>query len=153
MLILGEKGLSGWVKRFLDLVLIGGMGIWLSLPIVLRWYMDVIYRTSGENYYFLIGFFYVTGFFCLAILNEMRKIFKTLNRRNPFRMDNVRSLKRISACSFITAAAYVAKIIFYNSFLTVIMAMVFIIAGLFTIIMAEVFKQAVEVKEENDLTI
>jgi len=56
------------------------------------------------------------------------------------------------AC-YAISACYVVKTIFYISFLTVIIAMVFIIAGLFCTILSEVFRQAVIVKEENDLTI
>ena len=67
--------------------------------------------------------------------------------------DNVKSLTHIAISSFIVAVLYIVKILFFNSFLTIILAMVFVIAGLFTIILAEVFQQAVNVKEENDLTI
>lgn len=153
MPILGDKGLSGMVKRFLDLVLIGGIGIYITLPLVLKWYLHTMYKTSSENYYFLLGLLYVSGVFCLLIVNDIRRIFKTLNRRNPFMMDNAKSLNRIAVESFLIAASYIVKIIFYNSFLTIIIVMIFIIAGLFSIVFAEVFRQAVIVKEENDLTI
>lgn len=153
MVIIGQKGLSGVVKRLLDLIFLGGVGIYISLPWSLPWYMKTIYRDSSENYYFLLGFLYISGLVCLVLVNEVRKIFKTLNRRNPFMMDNVKSLNRIAVACFIIAAAYIVKIFFYNSVLTMIITMVFIIAGLFSIVLAEVFRQAVEVKEENDLTI
>ncbi|MCR4434733.1 MAG: DUF2975 domain-containing protein [Clostridiales bacterium] len=153
MAILDEKGLSGWVKRFLDLVFIGGIGIFIFLPLLLKWYFENIYRINGENYNFLLVFLYITGFACLVIVNELRRIFKAINKGNPFIMGNVHSLKRISFASFFISLAYVVKIICFNSFLTIIIAMVFIIAGLFCIILAEVFHQAVIVKEENDLTI
>jgi hypothetical protein len=64
VLILGEKGLSGIVKRLLDVVFLGGLGI-----------------------------------VCLALVHEIRKIFKTLNRKNPFMMDNVKSLNLIGGVS------------------------------------------------------
>jgi len=153
MVILGQKGLSGLVKYFLDIVFAGGIVIFLTLPVTLSFYFDKINRISNENYHFLLGFLYITGLFCLTIVFEMRRIFKTLNRRNPFMMDNVKSLTRISIASFLIAASYFVKMFFYGSILTIIIAMVFVIAGLFSIILAEVFHQAVEVKEENDLTI
>jgi len=154
MVIIGEKGLSGIVKRFLDLVFIGGLGILISLPYSLRWYMSYIYRVESiENFYFLLVFLYITGIVCLILVNEVRKIFKTVNRKNPFMMDNVKSLNRIAVSSLLIAGAYVVKIFYYNSVLTAILAMVFIIAGLFSLVLAEVFRQAVEYKEENDLTI
>lgn len=153
MVILGEKGLSGFVKRILDLIFLGGLGIFVTLPYGLQWYMTTIYRTSTENYHFLLGFLYITGIVCLGLVNEIRKIFKTLNRRNPFMMDNVKSLNRIGVFSFVIAVAYIIKIFCYNSVLTAIIAMVFIIAGLFSLVLAEVFRQATVVKEENDLTV
>ncbi|MCX7921592.1 MAG: DUF2975 domain-containing protein [Clostridia bacterium] len=153
MVILGERGLSALVKYLLDCIFLGGIGIFLGLPYLVRWYLELLNVQSGKVYYFLLGFLYITGLFSLLIVNEIRKIFKTLNRRNPFMMDNVKSLNRIAAASFIIAAAYVVKIFVYNSFLTIIIMMVFTIAGFFSVIFAEVFRQAVMVKEENDLTI
>ncbi|KLU67383.1 MULTISPECIES: DUF2975 domain-containing protein [Desulfosporosinus] len=153
MVILDKNGLSGFTKRILDFIFLGGLGIFVTLPYALRWYMNAIYRTSTENYYFLLGFLYITGLVCLGLVNEMRKIFKTLNRRNPFMMDNVKSLNRVGGSCFIIAAAYLIKIFFYNSVLTAIITMVFIIAGLFAVVLAEVFRQAIAVKEENDLTV
>lgn len=151
--ILGEKGLSGMVKYMLDVVFTGGILIFISLPITLKWYFNAIYRINNEVYWFLLGFLYITGLFSLVIVYEMRRIFLTLNRKDPFMMDNVTSLKRMALSSFIIAACYVVKIFLFNSFLTIILAMVFTIAGLFTVILAEVFRQAVVVKQENDLTI
>ncbi len=151
--ILGEKGLSSLVKRLLDLVFLGGLGILITLPYVLTWYMNALSLNSSENYNFLLGFLYITGVVCLGLVNEIRKIFKTLNRRNPFMLDNVKSLNRVGVACFIIAVAYLVKIFFYNSVLTAIITMVFIIAGLFSVVLAEVFRQAIEVKEENDLTI
>lgn len=154
MIILGEKGLSGIVKRMLDLIFIGGIGIFISLPISLRWYLNTMYDgVDNQLYYFLLGLLYITGFLALMIVNEIRKIFNTLNRMNPFQMDNVKSLNHIAIASFLIALFYIFKIIFFNSALTIIITMVFIIAGFFSIILAEVFRQATVVKEENDYTI
>ena len=153
MKILDGKGLSGIVKRFLDLVFFGGIAITVALPFLLKWYIDVFRGSITEKYWFLLPFLYLTGILALAILHELRRIFGTLNRRDPFLMQNVKSLKHMAFSAFSISALYIAKIIFFNSFLTIIMAMVFVIAGFFGLILAEVFRQAVIVKEENDLTI
>ena len=89
----------------------------------------------------------------MIIVHEIRKLLKNLNKRNPFIINNVKSLNRIAVASLIIAACYIMKIIFYNSFLTIIVMMVFIIAGFFSIILAEVFRQAILVKEKNEMTI
>lgn len=153
MRILDEKGLSGIVKRFLDLIFLGGIAIVLALPFLLNWYMDYLQGYISEKYWFLLPFLYITGFIALIVVNELRRIFKTLNRRDPFRLDNVKSFKRLSICCFTIAILYGVKIIVFNSFLTIILFMVFIIGGFFLMILAEVFRQAVMVKDENDLTI
>lgn len=152
MKILDEKGLSGIVKRMLELIFLGGAAIVIGLPFLLKWYIGHFFGTN-EQYEFLLPFLYVNGALALWIVFEVRRIFITLNKRNPFARSNVTSLKRIAAASFLISAAYVVKIIFFNTFMTIILAMVFIIAGLFSIVLAEVFHQAILVKEENDLTI
>lgn len=151
MQIIGEKGLSGYVKLLLDAVFIGGIAIFLTLPWCLKIAFDLI--KNDENYYFLLVFFYFTGVFALSLVYEMRKVFKNINQRNPFIIENVKSFKHMSVASFIISIAYIVKVIFFPSILTIIMTMVFIIAGLFLLILSEVFHQAVFVKEENDLTI
>ena len=153
MKILGKKGLSGLLKIILDLVFVGGILIFASLPITLKWYFNVINRIGNESYIFLMLFLYLTGFFCLLIIQELRQIFKNLNLKTPFIMSNVKGLERMAISSFVISAAYFVKVACFNSFLTIILAMVFIVAGLFCIVLAEVFRQAVQVKEENDLTI
>ena len=153
MVILDQKGFSGIVKHILDLIFLGGIGIFLSLPFALKWYLGLMYTRTSENYSFLLGFLFVTGIFALVVVNEIRKLLINLNQRNPFILDNVKSLNRIAISCLLIAACYVLKVIFYNSFLTIIVTMVFIITGFFSIILAEVFRQAVVVKEENDLTI
>lgn len=153
MKILDEKGLTGIVKHFLELVMLGGAVIIAFLPVLLQRYLGMLYLGTDEEYWFLLPLLYVTGFLAMIILYNLRRILKTLGRKNPFMADNVKSLRHIAISSFAIAVFYVVKILFFNSFLTIIMAMAFVIAGLFTLILAEVFHQAVQVKEENDLTI
>ena len=153
MRILDQRGFSGIVKHILDLIFLGGIGILLSLPIALKWYLGLMYSRTSENYNFLLGFLFLTGILALVVVNEIRRLLKNLNQRNPFIRDNVKSLNRIAISCLLIAACYMIKIIFYNSFLTIIVTMVFIITGFFSIILAEVFRQAVIFKEENDLTI
>lgn len=153
MIILDQRGFSGLVKHILDLIFVGGIGILLSLPMALKWYLGLLYTRTSENYNFLLGFLFITGILGLAVVNEIRNLLKNINKRNPFIRANVKSLNRIAISCLIIAACYVIKILFYNSFLTIIITMVFIITGFFSIILAEVFQQAVIVKEENDLTI
>ncbi|MFT8871298.1 MAG: DUF2975 domain-containing protein [Sporolactobacillus sp.] len=81
------------------------------------------------------------------------EFFRQSASTGPFQHCNVHSLRRIAAAAVLIASAYVVKIICFNSFLTIILVMVFVIAALFSLVLADVFDQAIEVKEENDLTV
>lgn len=153
MLILGKNGLSGLVKYMLEMIFGGGTLILVSLPVTLRWCFDSYPWASRENYTFLLVFLFITGLLCLTIIRELRKMLITLNDREPFRRENVISLKRIAMLALIISFAYIIKVIFYPSFFTIVVTMVFLIMGLFALILSEIFKQAIEVKEENDLTV
>jgi hypothetical protein len=137
----------------LDITFVGGAVILVSLPVSLRWCFDSFVWANRENYNFLLLFLFITGLLCLAIIYELRIMLVTLNDRDPFRRENVASLKNIAVLALLISLAYVVKIIFYISFLTIIVSMVFLIIGLFSLILSEIFRQAVEVKEENDLTV
>lgn len=154
MKIIGEKSLAAYVKIALDIIFVAGIGILFSLPVSVKWYLTHIYGSNKQqDYYFLIGLLIISGILALGILREIRKIFDTLKGKDPFVIENVNCLKRMGIFSFIISFCYVFKVIFLNSFFTIIIVMIFVIAGFFSIILAEVFKQAVEVKNEHDYTI
>jgi len=154
VVILGERGLSGLGKYVLDIMMLAVIVVLLTLPITARMYVDACVSTAGENYYwFLLVFLWASGILYLGIVYELRKMFKNLNQREPFRRENVVSLKKIAVLALWISAIYVIKIIFYISLLTIVIAMAALSVGLFALIIGEVFRQAVEVKEENDLTI
>lgn len=154
MVIIGEKGLSGLVKYTLDLMMLLVMLVLLTLPITVKMYIETYVSTVGENYYwFLLVFLWVSGLLYMGIVYELRKMFKSLNQREPFTRANVASFKRIAVLALWVAAIYAIKIVFYISLLTIVIGMAALSVGLCALIIGEVFRQAVEVKEENDLTI
>lgn len=110
---------------------------------------------------FLIG----TGSLILILYN-LRKILKTVIKVNPFTMENVKSLKHIAYYCFIITICYLINLFYNNQFRnfsfiqidskgihTDMEFVIFFFAGLFVLILAQVYKQAVEVKEENDYTV
>jgi len=154
MVIIGERGLSGLVKYTLELMLLVVTMVLLTLPITVRMYLGTYVSIAGENYYwFLLVFLWVSGLLYMGIVYELRKMFKSLNQREPFTRENVASFRKIAVLALWVAAIYAIKIIFYISLLTVVIGMAALSVGLCALIIGEVFRQAVEVKEENDLTI
>ncbi|HMM19379.1 MAG TPA: DUF2975 domain-containing protein [Selenomonadales bacterium] len=153
MEIVGQKGLSGAVKYLLDMILVVGAACIIGLPAGLKWGFENITWTAGENYWFLLVFLFGTGVLGIGMVFELRQMFRRINEHNPFQRQNAASLKRIAVMALFISAAYIIKIVLYISFLTIIVAIAFLVFGLAGLVFSELFRQAVEVKEENDLTI
>jgi hypothetical protein len=151
--IVSEKGVSGAVKYLLDMILVVGVALVISLPVGLKWCFETNTWTAGENYGFLLGFLFVTGTLGIVMVFELRQMIRRINKHKPFQRQNATGLKRIALMALLVSAAYMIKIIFYTSFLTIIVAIAFLVFGLAGLFISELLIQAVEVKEENDLTI
>ncbi|WP_459195834.1 DUF2975 domain-containing protein [Wukongibacter baidiensis] len=156
MKIIGKEGISGIIEWVINLILIGGIGIWISLPWSLPWLIMKI-KPSHVNdkkfFWFIILFLYITGILANWIVYETRNFFHSINQNTPFIYENVKSLRNIGYSSFVISVFFAIKIAYYPTILTIVMTMTFIIIGFFGIVVAEVFRQAVDVKLENDLTI
>jgi hypothetical protein len=95
----------------------------------------------------------IAGIFALIILWELRKMFKSVMKENPFVIENVISLKRMGICSFVITICMLLRLVFIITPAELILVAVFLIAGLFSAVLSLVFDRAVSYKEENDLTI
>ena len=93
------------------------------------------------------------GIAAVVIIRELRKIFKTVIDKNCFVMENVISLNKMFKWSFFIVLMSIVRSIVYLTVALGVVILVFIIAGLFSKVLAFVFEQAIEYKEENDLTI
>jgi len=94
-----------------------------------------------------------SGLCALYILWQLKAIFRTLLSGNPFIGANVSCLRKCSVASFLIAMIYAVKIIFWFSIMTLVVAIMFSLLGLFCLTLKDVFKQAVAYKEENDWTV
>lgn len=147
-----KSSLILFTKRLLDFMLYAGILICLSVPF--------LFKLAGK-YYSIFDRFYIpftiifmlAGVFALAILSELCKMFRTVINADPFVKENVNSLKNMGYYAFIIAISMVAKLFFVVTPATIILVLVFVIAGLFSLVLSQVFDQAVTYKLENDLTI
>lgn len=139
-------------KVILDIMFYGGIVITILVPFLYRLAMSFAEEIE-ENYIPLCVILMICGVFAVLIIGELRKMFKTVINDDCFVMENVTSLKKMGNYSFCIAAATLPRfIIFVNSAVFVVI-IVFIIAGLFSKVLAQVFDKAVAYKLENDLTI
>lgn len=147
-----KKRLTGWTKLLLDIMFYGGMAVTASLPFSVKWIGKYLPGLL-ENYEEVVIIYFVLGVSAIVLLNELRKIFRTVLEENCFVKENVASLCKMGNWSFFIAGMSVVRSIVYLTVAMAVVVFVFIIAGFFSKVLALVFEEAVRYKEENDLTI
>ena len=147
-----RKGLTIATKYLLDFMFYAGILVTASLPISLKKIGEYL-PTVIEHYEESVIIYFVLGVSACVLLRELRRIFRTVLKENCFVQENVVSLQKMGNWSFFIALMSVVRSIVYVTPAMAVVILVFIIAGLFSKVLSYVFQEAVEYKEENDLTV
>lgn len=149
-----KLNLTKFTKVILDIMFVLGILVTLTLPFSLKWYGDVVDIQLSSYLWQMVIIFAICGIFALMIVWELRKMFKTVLAEDCFVKANVISLKRMGTYAFVIAVVMVLRcFMFYITLAAIAMVIVFIIAGLFSKVLSQVFDRAVAYKFENDFTI
>ena len=100
----------------------------------------------------------------IMIVVTLKKILKSVSLRNPFNSNNVEHFKRIGYYILLVGVIYaiISYPIQYNSNFEIMSTsygsikptvFLYIVLSLFSFIMSDVFRMAMEIKDENDLTV
>ena len=169
MKILGEKSLS-------SKVIVGLKGLFTIISIVdllvIETIVKVIIELIGmenveKSVASLILMIITTGIIALFIIYQFIKIFQHLKDSDLFCENNVKRLSTISIYCFVistiyfitaifaiaTITKYFQEFVYYILFSLIILAIIFGVAGIGIKILNEIYKKAIEYKEENDFTI
>lgn len=139
-------------KCLLNVMFYCGIPVTAAVPFFLKWYGRI--NSYYKDYYLIqTALFLISGVFACLIVSELRRMIRSVEQENCFVMDNVKSLKRMGNYSFIIAAVTSVRLGLYSTPGVFVVILVFVIAGLFSKVLAGVFEQAVNYKQENDLTI
>lgn len=139
-------------KLLLDFMFYAGILVTLTLPLSIKFYGR--YNSYFANHYIpLILLLFFSGVFAILIIYELRKIFRTVLNDDCFIRENVISLRRMGTYSLVIALITAGRLFLYITPAVLIVILVFIIAGLFSKVLSQVFDKAVAYKLENDLTI
>ena len=148
-----KLNITRFTKAVLDIMFVLGILITATLPFLLKTYGKYV-EPGIEKYIWqnsvVLG---LCGIFSLMIVWELRKMFKTVIADDCFVRNNVTSLKKMSIYSVEIVFFMAVKCLFNITLATMAIMMVFIIAGLFSRVLAQVFDKAVTYKLEKDLTI
>ena len=144
--------LSKLTKICLDVMFYAGILVTLTVPVSF-YFLGEYYPNIGNHYVVMCILFMICGVLALWIIYYLRKIFHTILVGDCFVKDNVISLKRMGIASFLISLVTVVRLFFVITPATLVIILVFFIAGLFSLVLAQVFAQAVSYKLENDFTI
>ncbi len=144
--------LTLFTKYLLDFMFYAGIIVTAMLPLIIRFYGH--YNSYfANNYYSLCVIFFLSGIFAVLILLQLRRMFRSVLNDDCFIRENVVSLEKMSIYSFFIAVISACRLFIYLTPAVLIIILVFVIAGLFSKVLAQVFDKAVTYKLENDLTI
>lgn len=107
----------------------------------------------GGSYPYMLLFITLCGLGMLGILLEGYRILRRIRRGKPFAHNNAASFRRAAVLSFVLAGLFLFKMFFSPSILTLLCIGVFLMFGLFMLVLAQLFGLAAQIREENALTI
>lgn len=147
-----KKSITMGTKYLLDFMFYAGIAVTVTLPYSIKKIGELL-PYMVEHYEETVVIYFVLGVAALVLVRELRKIFKTVLEEDCFVQENVISLQKMGNWSFFIAVMSVVRCIVYMTVAMGVVILVFVIAGLFSKVLAYVFEEAVRYKEENDLTI
>ena len=98
----------------------------------------------------------------LVDAQQARRVLDTILAGNTFTFENAANMRRAAVCCFLISAAALGRTVwglcFYRSLMPLLtynalFVPIFLMAGLLCMVMSALFRQAAELKAENDLTI
>ena len=148
----GGQSLTIWTKYLLDFMFYAGIVVTVTLPFSIKKIGEKMPKLV-EHYEEVVIIYFVLGIAALVLIRELRRIFRTVLNENCFVQENVVSLRKMGNWSFFIALMLIVRSIVYVTVAAATTILVFVIAGLFSKVLACVFEKAVQYKEENDLTV
>ena len=149
-----QKSVTHYITKIVvDIMFYFGIIATAALPFLSR--RIGIYFLGFENQFQVpfVAILFLSGLCGIYILFNLKQMFRSLLSGNPFIDENVRHFRKMAAACFVVSLLYLAKCIFMYTIGTLIIAAIFAVGCLFCLTLKDLFKQAVNFKEENDLTI
>ena len=142
------------VTKMADVILLVLLGLNIltlfGLPKIMDIFIaDEIFRNvdsitkSSILYNYALVVLYIAGVLAFIVLYNLRLMILSCYKEDPFVHENVKRLLTITKACIVIAFLFVTKIVLMNSFLTCIVVFVFIMAAIFSFVLALVFDKAV----------
>lgn len=160
-----KDSLTKLTKYLLDFMFYAGILVTVTLPVTVRYVLEWISERGadspfvylhwgiGQYYVATVVIYFFLGIAALLLIWELRKMFQTVLKQEAFVIENVRSLHKMAKISLAIVVLSIIRSAVYMTIAMLVVILVFVIAGLFSEVLSRVFEEAINYKEENDLTI
>ena len=121
-----------------------------------------IFTYASPKVTVLLVFLWACGICSAVMILQAKRVLDLIVAAETFSFANAKNMMRAAVCCFIISVAALARLVwsiaYYHSVIPLIsyntlFIAVFLVAGLVCIVMSALFRQAAELKAENDLTI
>ncbi len=169
MKITGNRSISSIIKIFLIIMFAICVASIITVPIIVENQENVNFKQMiiNEPLGTTIICIYLSGIPALVMLYQFIKVFSSLEKGEVFSRKIENKFLIASICSVLIGVIYGINAIMMPSkiaqldysaiityiFFSIITSMIFLILGVGLIVLKEIYKTAIENKEENDLTI
>lgn len=155
MQITGKKGIGNILKTLLQIAFYGGIILLVILPFILQ--------AFGIQLNASMYIIYPNGIVLLMIVKQFIKLFDSLKKNQPFSESNVTILKSTAKVALIESFLWLIDLLYeiilakaYDILLILVvtfLSILFLGVSIALYVLAELFKEATQYKQENELTI
>ncbi|MGE5456305.1 MAG: DUF2975 domain-containing protein [Ignavibacteriales bacterium] len=148
-----KSRIAQFVSIILKLMLVLGVASLFFLPTLYDTFSGIQETTFNEQTIYYRVAFYMCAIGGLTIVYCLIKVFKNVYNGSPFKKETVINLKAIAILFMILSIIIAIKIIFIPSIISISVLLVTFMASLSFYVLSQVFKVAIEYKDEIDQTV
>ena len=149
-----QKSLTHHLSKFvIDVLFYASILCVIAVPFFTKHlFLWIRYPDAGYLVPFTVILF-LSGLGCVYILFQLKKMFRSLLVGNPFVDENVSHFRKIAVACALLSLLYLTKCFWMFTVVTLVITVIFAVGCLFCLTLKDLFKQAINYKTENDLTI
>lgn len=153
MTLIGKKRLTGVLEIAVWVLMALTVAVIVALPWIIDWMMQFNQNEDFWRPRYLVTLI-TSGVLALLMQWQLRGVLHNANTDKIFSHNTVTRLRVLGGECLTMAAFYVVMLTCgMTKFSVVLVALMFLLAGLFLLVFGEFFLKAIEYKQENDMTI
>lgn len=153
-----EKFKSDFLSRLLYIVTILGLVAVSFILVTLPWCLEIVFKDSAfyslVDHKKILALLYITGFPAWVVVWMTKGLAKNIIKRDPFSKSSCMCLKWISLCAVFIFICYLFTCLFIKAtFGIIVITLGAFMVALIAAILYRLVDLAIDIKEENELTI